>query len=309
MRNPLLSFFTLVVLVSSPLQGASSGKDNPFSPFFGVWTLKGDTFNQVWDGKTLETVNIPNHITICKPINTAQSMLCEVNASSFAGHILWTMNTESQIVSHLSHFGDARHGVGSGTLDANDNFISKVSFQGEPEGSHRQYQYKWHSKDEYEMKSVQYSESGEPTGNWYGGTFIRLDENTFIKQQINETNSQIRQAFIDADIDQILSLHHKHVEKVFAWDNHQRGHDDMRKALEGLFVDYQLSFEGQVEDMRSMHIDSNYVSMIADFTLVGTPRNKSNQAFTYSGVTMITYTRDSNSPTGWSTLREMVIAK
>ena len=33
---------------------------------------------------------------------------------------------------------------------------------GEPEGSYRLYRYNWHSKDEYEMESVQYSETGEP---------------------------------------------------------------------------------------------------------------------------------------------------
>ena len=96
---------------------------------------------------------------------------------------------------------------------------------------------------------------------------------------------------------------------MFAWDDHQVGHDDMRKALQNLFKNYQLAFEGSAETMRSLHVNGDHVVMIADFTLVGSPKDEQMDPFTYSGVTMITYTRDANSPTGWSTLREMVVAK
>ena len=54
--------------------------DNPFAAFFGTWTLQADRFQQVWDGKTLETITIPNHLTHCGLVNTTQTVLCEVTA-------------------------------------------------------------------------------------------------------------------------------------------------------------------------------------------------------------------------------------
>lgn len=83
----------------------------------------------------------------------------------------------------------------------------------------------------------------------------------------------------------------------------------MRSALEGMFANYQLSFDDDVTDMRSLVVEDEYATMIADFTLVGTPKTDKFETFTHSGVTVIVYIPDSNSPTGWSTLREMAIGK
>lgn len=97
-----------------------------------------------------------------------------VKAGELNGHILWTYNDETQQMHHLSHFGDARNGVGTGTLDGNGNVTSKLTFQGEPSDTYRIYTYKWLSDDAYEMISRQYSRDGRLTGNWYGGTFVRV---------------------------------------------------------------------------------------------------------------------------------------
>lgn len=155
----------------------SSG-ENPFKKYFGEWTLKEDKFQQVWDGKTIETLNIPNHHTECKPVNTEKTVLCVVDAGDLKGHIFWTYDADKAKVYHLSHFGSSRNGVGSGTLDLKGNLTTSVSFQGEPEGSYRIYEYKWVTKDEYSMLSTQYDLKGQPTGNWYGGSFVRISNNT-----------------------------------------------------------------------------------------------------------------------------------
>jgi hypothetical protein len=146
---------------------------NTFSMFAGKWTLKADNFEQVWDGKTIEKIKIPNHNTKCDFINTKQSILCVVDAGSLKGHIFWTYDTHKNQVHHLSHFGEARNGVGVGVIGEFGNLTSRVSFQGEPEGSYRIYKYIWVNKNEYSMKSTQFNLDGTPTGNWYGGVFVR----------------------------------------------------------------------------------------------------------------------------------------
>jgi hypothetical protein len=159
---------------SAPTPSAPAPDINPFEGFFGEWTLKDDEFQQVWDGKTVQTQNIPDHRTRCDRINTDRSMLCVIDAGrDLKGHILWSYNGDSKQVHHLSHFGTARSGVGIGTIDPGGNLRLKVSFQDEPEGSYRIYEYHWVSRDEYQMMSRQYDRAGKLTGNWYGGSFVR----------------------------------------------------------------------------------------------------------------------------------------
>lgn len=164
----------LLLLCVSALGSATPADGNPFAPFFGDWTLKQDRFQQVWDGKTVETLSIPNHHTHCAPINTHRSVLCVVDAGDLKGHILWTYDANKKNVHHLSHFGTARNGVGVGSLNEKGDLRSRVSFADEPEGSYRIYEYTWVSKDEYTMMSRQFTSDGKPTGNWYGGTFVRV---------------------------------------------------------------------------------------------------------------------------------------
>lgn len=171
-RLMITGLAAMLATVASGSTPAEQG--NPFAPFFGEWTLKEDKFQQVWDGKTLENLVIPNHHTRCAPINTNRSVMCVVDAGDLKGHIFWTYDTAQQRVHHLSHFGTARNGVGAGTLNEKGDLHSRVSFADEPEGRYRLYEYVWVSKDEYTMMSRQYSSDGKPTGNWYGGTFVRL---------------------------------------------------------------------------------------------------------------------------------------
>lgn len=174
--RPLSRLFGAVLFVSS-VSVFAQGSEPPyaFERFVGEWKLKDDRFQQVWDGKTVETLSIPGHRTECSRVNTDHSILCVVDAVDFQGHILWAIQSDGSSVSHLSHFGAARLGDGAGALDPEGNLSLTIRFSDEPEGAYRHYTYKWVSADEYRMISNQYDADGEATGNWYGGNFVRVN--------------------------------------------------------------------------------------------------------------------------------------
>jgi hypothetical protein len=126
-----------------------------FSNFIGTWTLKDDKFELVWDGETVESLDIPNHITVC----TSETTVAD---------------DQRRTLHHLSHFGENRMGVGTGTISSEGNLKNRIVFSDEPEGTYRIYEYVWISPDEYHMMSRQYGVDDTPTGNWYGGTFVRM---------------------------------------------------------------------------------------------------------------------------------------
>jgi hypothetical protein len=146
---------------------------NPFKKFIGEWTLKDDNWEQGY-GKDTERIKIPNHHTLCKEVNTDNSLLCAVDAPSSKGHIFWAYNHDKKEAQWSSSFYSFRSGTGEGTVNDNGDLMFKVSFEGEPEGTYGVYTYHWISENEYEMKSTQYSSKNEPTGGFYGGTFVRI---------------------------------------------------------------------------------------------------------------------------------------
>jgi len=146
---------------------------NPFRKFIGEWTLKGDNWDQNW-GNGDEHIKIPNHHTICRDINTDNSLLAVIDGAPPHGHIFWSYNPVKKEVNHLSSFGTTRAGVGKGTVNENGDVSLKISFADEPEGTYRLYTYKWISENEYALRSVQYDAKDKATGNFYGGIFVRI---------------------------------------------------------------------------------------------------------------------------------------
>lgn len=163
-------------VLTAPALANQTQAPYPFERFEGSWALKDDRFDQVWDGETLQTLSIPGHRTDCARVNTEMSILCQVDAVDFKGHILWALDQNSGTVAHVSHFGTSRLGDGTGRLDEKGNLTLSIRFFDEPEGTYRVYRYLWLSDDAYEMISTQYDDTGQATGNWYGGTFVRIDE-------------------------------------------------------------------------------------------------------------------------------------
>ncbi|MEM7688165.1 MAG: hypothetical protein AAF291_04015 [Pseudomonadota bacterium] len=161
---------------ASALSAQEDETSYAFDRFVGEWKLKNDRFQQVWDGKTVETLSIPGHRTKCSRINTDHSIFCVVDAVDFQGHILWAVQADGTSVSHLSHFGGSRLGDGGGALEPKGDLSLTIRFSDEPKGTYRHYTYEWVSADEYRMMSRQYDASGTATGNWYGGLFERVGE-------------------------------------------------------------------------------------------------------------------------------------
>ena len=160
--------------VNTGLVVLQQNSENPFRKFIGEWTLKEDNWSQNW-GQGMEHVKIPNHHTVCRALNTTNSLLAVIDGTPPYGHIFWSYNPVKKEVYHLSSFGTLRSGVGKGTVNENGDVTLKVSFEGEGEGTYRIYTYKWISDNEYELKSTQYDVKDQPTGGFYGGTFIRIN--------------------------------------------------------------------------------------------------------------------------------------
>ncbi|HYP16346.1 MAG TPA: hypothetical protein VEQ65_03970, partial [Opitutus sp.] len=169
------TFFTLITLCCLvPLARANSAASpNPFHRFFGEWTLKEDRWTHNW-GRGTETIKIPQHHTLCRAINTDNSLLAVVDGPPPHGHILWLYDRSTGAVLHLSSFGPVRIGTGGGTVNVDGDVSLKVSFSDEAPGTYRRYTYHWVSDDEYELRSVQYDKTDQPTGLFYGGYFVRL---------------------------------------------------------------------------------------------------------------------------------------
>ena len=170
------SFPTMLLASDTPQKElrADIKSDNPFVRFLGEWTLKDDKFQYSVDGTSIVTQTVPNHHTLCEPINTINSVFCTVDGGDVKGQIYWVYNAEKKVVHHLSHFREHRSGVGIGTLSDEGDLRSKIVFQDEPDGTYRIYEYNWVSDDEYHMISRHYGADDKPTGGWYGGYFIRI---------------------------------------------------------------------------------------------------------------------------------------
>lgn len=149
-------------------------RTNPFKRFIGEWTLKEDTWKQRNGHGNIETLKIPNHYSLCKDINTDNSLLWIVDATSARGHIFWTYDDITQELYHNSSFYPSRIGLGKGNIAQNGDIRLKISFSGEPEGTYRVYSYTWVNDDEYVLQSLQHDASGKPTGDYYGGTFTKI---------------------------------------------------------------------------------------------------------------------------------------
>ena len=168
----------LIVIFFFLISNIAYASDNPFASFIGDWTLKEGKFQRSLDGKKVETFEIPHHLTRCEEINTKGSILCISDWGELEGHSLWTFDSKRSQIHQLSHFGETRNGVGIGAFEKGSNLSIKVYFQDDADGIYRIYTYTWISKNEYAMVSRQYDNRQKYTGDWYGGTFVRIPKDS-----------------------------------------------------------------------------------------------------------------------------------
>lgn len=300
----------IVLIVILPFLNGNAQKDNtlqsrnPFKKFIGEWTLRNDDWSQNW-GNGRESIKIPGHHTICKALNTENSLLAVIDGTPPYGHIFWTYNPVTKEVEHLSSFGESRTGVGKGTVNENGNVTLKISFEGEPVGTYRLYTYKWVNANEYDLMSVQYDAKDKPTGNFYGGTFIRIQRTKKEqgKQEVLNHGEVIRKAFSEGDIEKIKSVHHPDVIKALGYNDIKNGRDEVMEGLAGTHDNYNLEFIEN--DVESILMQDNMAIEQTRFVIKGTPK-EGGDLFLFNGRTMVTYIRYDKSPTGWATIREII---
>ena len=312
----LMKRFFIFLLLSGSLQSfaqentisyESNGKtsileaENPFSKFIGEWVLKDDKWSQNWGGQT-EHIKILKHHTVSAGINTKNSLISVIDGPEPNGHIFWSYNPNTKEVHHLSSFGDIRAGNGKGIIDENGNVSLKLFFEGEPKGTYRKYNYIWLSKDEYELKSVQFDANDNPTGLFYGGNFIRIQKDD-VKSEILKHGEVIRKAFSEGDVEKIKSLHHPDVIKALGYNDIKTGREEVISGLVGTLENYNLEFvKNEVE---SILVNGDIAIEQTKFSIKGTPK-KGGESFIFNGRTMVTYIRYNKSPTGWATIREII---
>ena len=283
----------------------TENQKNPFRKFVGEWTLKNDQWTHNWGGET-ETISIPKHHTVSAALNTDNSLLSILDGPQPNGHIFWSYNPNTKEVHHLSSFGEIRAGSGKGTVSETGDLELKLVFEGEPKDTYRIYHYRWIDENEYHMKSVQYNQSGAPTGLFYEGTFVRIQKATIAEtpeEEVLRHGKTIREAFKRGDLEAIKSLHHPEVKKALGYTDLKKDRKEVVDGLVGLLESYQLEFvENTVESLLVM--DSIAIEQTR-FVIQGTPKDKG-EPFTFKGRTMVTYVRYSQSPTGWATIREII---
>ncbi|MBX2846757.1 MAG: hypothetical protein KTR16_00440 [Acidiferrobacterales bacterium] len=174
--------YSAALLLSTTVSSQETGAQkkikeiNPFSKYFGVWKLKAGEF-KITSADNIETVlAMPEHTTSCDKINTDKSILCKITAKGLAGHVLWSFDSTSNEMHHLSHFGpigQQLNAVGAGDINEHGNIRSKVSFENQSDGYYNTYEYTWVSNDEYTMHSREFDNNDSPTGAHYSAVYIR----------------------------------------------------------------------------------------------------------------------------------------
>ena len=128
-------------------------------------------------------------------------------------------------------------------------------------------------------------------------------QNTEMEQVILDHGRAIREAFANADLEKIKSLHHPDVIKALGYNDLKKGRDEVMDGLVGTLTNFDLEFiENNVE---SILIEENIAIEQTLFAIRGTPKN-GGDPFIFKGRTLVTYIKYENSPTGWATIREII---
>lgn len=123
------------------------------------------------------------------------------------------------------------------------------------------------------------------------------------QESLRETTQAIRDAFARGDLDAVMAYHHPDVIKALAPDRYLVGRDALRADLARTFHNYRLEFvDNRVENT---YFEGRTAVQESRFTLRGTPL-AGGAPFVISGRSMVVYVRDTRSPTGWASIREII---
>ena len=123
------------------------------------------------------------------------------------------------------------------------------------------------------------------------------------KADLAKTSEIIHKAFLDGDVNAVMTCHHPDVVKSFSYNNYIIGADSVRAGLVATFKSTRLEFlENNVE---SSFFNGNTAVETYLFTIKGTPKN-GDKPFIFKGRSIVVYVRYKKSPTGWASIREVV---
>jgi ketosteroid isomerase-like protein len=124
------------------------------------------------------------------------------------------------------------------------------------------------------------------------------------RTSLEKTSQAVRSAFARGDVATILAYHHPDVVKSLSYGNYLTGRDAVEADVTATLQRFNL--EWKENHVRGMLIQGDTAVELTDFTIQGTPKDRSRPPFLFKGRAMIVYVRYKNSPTGWASIREII---
>ena len=123
------------------------------------------------------------------------------------------------------------------------------------------------------------------------------------RQALAQTSIGIRTAFAKGDVQAILSYHDTNIRKALGYTHIIIGKDGLEKDLKNTFKNVKLKW--LKNDVESLIFQRNTAIEITVFNIEITPYD-GGTAFISKGRAMIVYVRNSQSPYGWASIREVI---
>jgi ketosteroid isomerase-like protein len=123
------------------------------------------------------------------------------------------------------------------------------------------------------------------------------------RQALEQTSIGIRTAFANGDVPTILSYHDTNIRKALGYTHIINGKGELEKDLKNTFSNVKLKW--LKNDVESLIFQGNTAIEITVFNIEITP-NDGGKPFISKGRAMIVYVRNSQSPYGWASIREVI---
>nr|WP_262918269.1 nuclear transport factor 2 family protein [Mucilaginibacter straminoryzae] len=120
---------------------------------------------------------------------------------------------------------------------------------------------------------------------------------------LERATAALREAFAKGDIALVVKLHHPDIVKYFGGKNVVTGRAELEKGVREWLTNSHVEFiENKVE---STFFNKGTAVQTSIFTIRNTPKSGGKPTIG-RGRSMVVYVKDSSSPTGWLSVREIV---
>jgi catechol 2,3-dioxygenase-like lactoylglutathione lyase family enzyme len=246
----MISFIVLFIVLfsySSKMFAQNQiGDSNKLKMFEGEWKLKDNVWKSKSDSVYNEDVN-PNRSFIAKAVSSENTILWNADFGNGAWAILlWTYHKQTGRVNHISNTTDNNVGIGEGQFDNNNDLKIKIVYPNGCTSCYRVYTYHWVNQNEFDFKATIYQDN-RPTGDFYGGTFLRKNENMVysVDVGVNVSDSVRSLAFYTKvlGMKRIGTWHASREMSAMAGVNSGRAFDviDLNLMCDGYILKYKLN--------------------------------------------------------------------